>query len=301
MTCSQTSPCATFQQAHDATTAGGEINCVDAGDYQNVAINRAISIVCDNTEAAILATGGLIGNTGVSIAAGPTEIVTLKGLDIDGGGTGHTGILFISGAALHVHKVQVRNFRQNASGVAGITFEPSAFAELYVADSYITDNGGSGVLFGGIVIAPTGSGSANAIISRTRVENNAIGISVNGAASTGVAVNAVIVDSVVSGSGNNGIEGVTSAGNAAVSVFVDHCVVSGNFANGVIASGNSASGPGSAVVRIGDSTITLNVTGVAAGGGAGLVQSFKNNRISSNLTDGTPIPAFPGPGGTPLQ
>jgi hypothetical protein len=54
VTCDRTTPCQTFQQAHDVTTAGGEINCVDAADYGQVVINKAISIVCDNTKAAIL-------------------------------------------------------------------------------------------------------------------------------------------------------------------------------------------------------------------------------------------------------
>jgi hypothetical protein len=31
------------------------------------------------------------------------------------------------------------------------------------------------------------------------------------------------------------------------------------------------------------------------------VQSFKNNMIVGNGTDGTPLPAVPGPGGAPLQ
>ena len=31
--CTRAAPCADFQAAHDATSAGGEINCVDAGDF----------------------------------------------------------------------------------------------------------------------------------------------------------------------------------------------------------------------------------------------------------------------------
>jgi hypothetical protein len=133
-----------------------------------------------------------------------------------------------------------------------------------------------------------------------RLENNTIGILVEGNSSTGVAVNATVVDSVVAGSAGHGIRASTIAGHAAVTIFVDHSVVSGNFGSGINADGAAASGAGSAAVRIGDSTINNNVTGVSTTG-AGVVQSFKNNRISANLTDGTPIPAFPGPGGTPLQ
>ena len=31
--CSRTDPCGSFQAAHDATNPGGEINCIDAGNY----------------------------------------------------------------------------------------------------------------------------------------------------------------------------------------------------------------------------------------------------------------------------
>jgi hypothetical protein len=52
-------------------------------------------------------------------------------------------------------------------------------------------------------------------------------------------------------------------------------------------------------VYLGSSTIIGNWAGVVNVGGT--FQSFKINQIAGNLTDGTPITAFPGPGGTPLQ
>jgi hypothetical protein len=293
--CSRAAPCATFQAAHDATDARGEINCVDAGSYDSVTITKAISIVCDGTLATIVASGA-----GVTINAGASDIVSLKGLNIEGRSAQPQGIRFESGAALHVDKVQIRGFRGPTFG-AGIFFFPDAYAELYVTDSYIIDNGLPGNNpFGGILIQPGSSGSVNAFISRVRLENNNLGIFVQGSVSTGVAVNATVTDSAVIGSQGNGVTAITIAGKAAVSIFLDHSVVSGNFGSGVNANGAAASGTGSAFVRIGDSTIVLNATGVSTTN-AGVVQSMKNNRISGNLTDGTPIPAFVGPGGTPLQ
>src|SRR6267142_1594401 len=47
--CSRSSACATFQGAHDKTAAGGEINCVDAGDYGTVNITKAMTIDCSGT------------------------------------------------------------------------------------------------------------------------------------------------------------------------------------------------------------------------------------------------------------
>jgi hypothetical protein len=45
---------------------------------------------------------------------------------------------------------------------------------------------------------------------------------------------------------------------------------------------------------------SLSNIGVSADTG-GFFQSFKNNHTAGNGTDGTPIGAFPGAGGTPLQ
>jgi len=290
-TCGRTTPCDTFQHAHDATTAKGEINCIDAADYGPVSISKSISIVCDNTQAGInISTGSGVA---IFINAAATDVVTLRGLDLDGNGSGSFGINLFAVGVVHVHNVRIRGFL-----TAGIFLENTNYTELYVVDSHITECG-SPDAFGGIFIQQLGSGSANVFVNRVRLENNSNGIRANGA-STGVAVNVSVVDSVVSGSAFNGIQAITTAGHQAISIFVDHCVVSGNFASGITANGATASGAGSATVRIGDSSINNNVTGVSATG-LGVLQSYKNNRISANLSDGTPIAAFPGPGGTPLQ
>src|SRR5260370_36428847 len=72
-TCGRTTPCDTFQHAHDATTAKGEINCVDADDYGQVTINKSISIVCDNTQAGINISSAVVA---VTINAAATDVVT---------------------------------------------------------------------------------------------------------------------------------------------------------------------------------------------------------------------------------
>jgi hypothetical protein len=296
ITCSRASPCATFQAAHTATDAGGVISCVDAGDFGSLTISKSISIICDNTRA------GIVGSdTAITVSAGANDIVVLKGLDLDGFGISAFGIVFESGAALHVHNMHIRNFRGNGGGTSGILFLPSTYAELYVVDSVVGESGNaSSSRSAGIVIDPQGTGSVNAFLTRVKVENSFIGIRADGAESTGVAVNVTVTDSVIAGSASHGILAITTAGHAAASIFVDHCVIAGNFGSGVKADGVTASGMGAALVRIGDSTIVLNATGVTTAG-AGVVQSMKNNRISGNLTDGTPIPAFPGPGGSALQ
>jgi hypothetical protein len=297
--CFRSTPCATFQRAHDVTIPGGEVNCVEIGSYGRVTINRTISIVCEDTHGGINVSAG---TNGVTINAGPNDTITLTGLNIDARGASSPvgGIVFNTGAALHVNKVRIRNIRNSSGDAGGIYFQPNSYAEFFITDSHITGSGGSGFVSGGIVITPSGSGAVNASINRVRVENNSTGILVDGTRSTGVAVNATILDTVVAGSQLDGVLARSSAGHAAASVLFDHSVASGNFGPGVRAAGDTSSGQGSAFARIGDSTIVLNAVGVATVG-AGILQSFKNNRISGNLTDGTPLPSYPGPGGTSLQ
>src|SRR5207253_1360153 len=136
-------PCKSFAAAVAHTAAGGEVNCVDADDYGRVTIAKSISIVCDNTEAAVSAAGAV----GITVNTLATDTVTLKGIDIEGGGTGTFGISFIQGGTLHVQKVRIRNFRSTAVPHAlGINFLPTVAASLYLSDSTIIDNGAG---FGG--------------------------------------------------------------------------------------------------------------------------------------------------------
>src|SRR5262249_38802870 len=56
-TCTRAAPCATFQAAHNATDPGGEVNCIDPGDFGAVTITKSITIDCTGTLGTIR-TGG---------------------------------------------------------------------------------------------------------------------------------------------------------------------------------------------------------------------------------------------------
>lgn len=270
--CSRTAPCKTFAGAISKTAANGEINCLDPGGFGAVTITKAISIVCDYTEGGILAASV----NGVIINAGVNDNITLKGLDIEGIGTGFDGIRFLAGRSLHVHKCQIRSMR-GANG-SGINFAPSGNSELYVADSYITDNGGTGNT-AGILVRPTGAGTANVTINRTQVENNTIGIKFE-AGGTGAVVG-LVRDSLSAGNSGNGIMASTGA-TPAVTVMIDNTASSSNAGVGINATGSGAT------VRIGRSTVTNNVTGVSSIS-SGVLRTYQTNQINGNLSDGTPI------------
>ena len=161
-------------------------------------------------------------------------------------------------------------------GAAGILFEPaSAGAQLAVTDSLFTNNGsGTG---GGIVIVPQPGGTAQAVLSRVTVEKNAFGIAVDGSQSTG-GINLTIADSVITGNSQDGIVATTSAGHAPIGVLVTGTKSANN------AFGIRAIGP-NVTVRVGDSTITGNGTGLAFTSGGALL-SYGTNKVQANGTNG---------------
>src|SRR4051812_9164250 len=46
--CDRPTPCASFFTAIGKTNAGGEITCVDSGNYGGIALNKSITINCQN-------------------------------------------------------------------------------------------------------------------------------------------------------------------------------------------------------------------------------------------------------------
>jgi hypothetical protein len=150
--CTRISPCLTFAAALAQTTAGGEINCLDQGDFGALTITSAISVICGGSGEA----GVLVSSTnGVVIAAGPSDKVVLEGLDIEGFGTGLDGIKVQSGLQVYVRNTKIHHFVGNGINMASST----SGARLFVEDSFIFQNGtlNSAPLTGGVNV----SGTAN--------------------------------------------------------------------------------------------------------------------------------------------
>src|SRR3984893_920521 len=104
--CSRTAPCKTFAGAISKTAPAGEINCLDPGGFGAVTITKSMTISCEAGTA-----GGLgSGTNAIVFAGGANDYLFLKGLDIEGFGTGLSGILFNSGAVLHVEDCVIRHF-----------------------------------------------------------------------------------------------------------------------------------------------------------------------------------------------
>jgi hypothetical protein len=269
--CSRTAPCKTFAGAISKTAAGGEINCLDPGGFGAVSINKSMTIDCHYTEG-----GALAGGNGITVndSLGPapnTSVVFLRGLDIFGVNPPSTGVRFITGLALHIEDCTIRRF--NAASSLGVSFAPTtANAKLYITRSTIADNG-NGATGGGIEIKPAVGGTAAAVLTHLRVDNNAnAGIRLD---STNAVVTAVMED--ISSSGN--AAGVVLAATQVINAMLTDSIIANNSSLGIL--GNGASG----TLRVGNTTITGNATGVTAAGGS-QIQTYGNNRLVGNPSSG---------------
>ena len=277
--CSRTAPCKTFAGAISKTIAGGEISVLDPGGFGAVTITKSISLINDYSgEAGLLASG----TTGVTVNAGATDVVILRGLIIDGAPPtvpGVNGIRFIAGGALHVEKCLIKNFASAGPNGNGILFAPSGASKLFVTDTYVITNGTNGIL-----IQPTGSGSATASINRSQALNNAgAGVRADGTGSSG-GILVSIADTVASGNGGGGLVSFSQAGGASTKVMIVNSVSSNN---GIGLNANGAA----AIMRVGSSAVSGNATGVNIGNSA-TMSSYFNNQIDDNTAAGSAIPTI---------
>jgi hypothetical protein len=271
--CSRTAPCKTFAGAISKTAAGGEINCVDSGGFGGVTITKSLSIICDYVEGGVL----VAGTNGITVNAGPADSVYLSGLDLHGANTGLKGVRFIAGGALHIVNSKIRAFA-GANGT-GISFAPAAASTLFVSNTVITNNG-AGAGGGGIEIVPTGSGNSKVVLRNVQIESNAnIGLRVDMSGTVGGSVNVVVENTEIAG-GPSGVS-VTAGGPGAATMMVWRSSILNNFGAGLTANGVNA------VVRVSDSTITGNTSGISILGSA-TVASYGDNRLDGNPATGVP-------------
>ena len=294
--CTRAAPCQSIGVAVMSTVDSGEVNCLDSGPVFGAAtITKSITIDCGG--ATVFGSGSppLVVN-------GAAIVVILRNMTITGFGSSailstansFIGIDFVNGAALIIENCSIQNFN-NASGnviPAGIKFEPSApGSQLIVTDTVIANNGQNGCctsIGGGLLVAPRAGGSAGVVLNRVRFGFNVTAMVLNSASGP---IGAVMTDSVVTSSRSNGMLSIAGQGT---NFAIEHSKLVNNVGAAIQSQGANS------LVFITDSTITGNQTGVSVVSG-GVVQSLKDNRIFGNGSDGTPLAAFPGPGGTPLQ
>src|SRR5262244_77055 len=129
--CSLAAPCRSFAGALLQTSAGGEIAVLDTAGYGAATITQAVSIVNEEgVEAGITVTSG----DGITINAGASDVVNLRGLTLVGAGGAH-GITFTSGAALNIQNCVIRGL-----GGFGLNLAPTGAADINVSNTIVSGN-----------------------------------------------------------------------------------------------------------------------------------------------------------------
>lgn len=262
--CNRIAPCKTFATALAVTDPGGEINVLDSGSFGALTIDRSVSIVAEGFTAGILAAG----TNGIVVNAGPTDVVVLRGLEIEGAGTGGVGIRVDAGGALFVEDTTINGFTSD-----GIRMQVGSSAELHVSNVLVRNTGGSGIVLG------TTSGRIDAAIDGVTLDRNAIGLNVRDRA------RATIRNSLVTNNTTAGLQVQAAAGTAELNVES-----SATSFNGVGLQAGGAGQPSTA--RIANLTVNGNTTGIGVGS-SGSVLSFGNNAIDGNGTNGAPTGTVP--------
>jgi hypothetical protein len=191
--CTNIAPCRSFAAAVLVTNPGGEVTMLDPAGYGAVTITKAISIVNDGGgEAGINDPGA--SQDAITINAGAGDVVNLRGLTLNGVGTGNNGITFNSGGALNIQNCVIRDFSND-----GVLTVPTGSADVTIADTIVSNN------FVGIEITAGGTG-VTVIAALARIA--AIGNTTNGfflQANSGNTLRGTIVDSVATGGVGNGV------------------------------------------------------------------------------------------------
>jgi hypothetical protein len=262
--CSLAAPCRSFQQAHNTVATGGEIVALDAAGYGPLTISKSVTVTAIGIEASI--TSSSTSPFGITINAGPNDVVAIRGLTLLSGFSSGDGIdidqaksvtlrdCTITGFPGHGIKVEVgtalslelRDVTSNNNKGNGLELFPIGFLNLKVlaTDSSFNGNGGAGIGVDG----QNNQATLTATFSITAADN-VWGIFAQSA--SGFSQPAIMVTG--SKLVNNGT-GLQGHGN--VRMFVDRTQISGNAGSGWLAE-----------------------TGA-------FVYSYKNNAVNGNADDG---------------
>jgi hypothetical protein len=270
--CTPTAPCSTFQGAIQKTMAGGEINCLNSGEYGTLSITKSITISC------VAGTGGVTGG-GIVVNTLPTDEVFLKGLDISGGPSNQYGI-FMEQGMLHIEKCLISGFGGGGIIINNAPQFAEARARVDIVDTTVTHNSGAGIRF-------IAFGAANRLaISRSVVSNNGFnpgsngrtdGVSIEVAPSpSGIKVSISHTESINNAGAGYAVYALTGG---TAEIMLDSSRSYDNAA-GILANGSGG------VVRFTRSNISANTTGVVMSNG-GSALSYGTNSVDGNGSPGS--------------
>jgi hypothetical protein len=265
--CTRTLPCKTFAGALSKTNAGGEINCLDPAGYGQVTITKSITIDCNGTIGSVLASSG--NGITINLDGQANMIVRLRNISINGLLTAAIGI--------------------SITGTSSTAANNAVSIEDCVIDGFLTNG-----INDSLSVTP-GPVSARLLVKNTIIRNGpASGLAIagfNGGASQVKAIldNVSVFDWNQGFAAGNGaqvlIKNSISASNVLAGVVADNGSFIAVSSSTILGNGTGIIAGSSATVRIGNTDIAFNTTGIS-----GTVQTFVDNRITSNGAGGTLSP-----------
>jgi hypothetical protein len=259
--CSRTAPCKTYAGAISKTAAGGDISTLDPGGFGSVTITKSITIEGTGTLAGILNSG----TTGVTINAGVSDVIVLRDLLINGGGTlGTNGIQIFTASEVDIDHCRIQN--NSANGINIITSALNQVVKVFVRNTEVTRN------VRGIQVLPTNGATVKLVVNGSSFTNNSpgAGIDIGGANNTanisdsvmshnntGVQVQQLTSTAFVDGSNiSYNVIGVSSSGP----VHLSNCMIVGNTTNGLAGTSTQTGYFNNTIVgNTGDNTVTSSV------------------------------------------
>jgi hypothetical protein len=270
--CTLLAPCRFLQAALLQTNPGGEIAVLGTAGYNNgltVTITQAVSIVNPGAfEAGIVVPSG---GTGITINAGSSDAVSLRGLTISGGGNGNNGIDFTSGGSMVVADCTITNLVND-----GIRFAPAAASELYVTHTRVSGTAN------GIDFIPAvqvgGPIYVRATLLQVEAIGNTNGIIFDNTNDPAGRPYATVADSVAANNSNIGIGYTTTIASPFTAILIRNTSVSNN---GIGVSNNNPH----MLFLLDHSSLSGNGTAVSGGD----VYSYGNNSIDGNINAGSAL------------
>jgi hypothetical protein len=261
--CTPAAPCRSFQVAHDAVDAGGEIVALDAAGYAPVTITKSVSILGNPGFVAGISVATLYG---VTIAT-PGVNVVLRHLTLNGVG-GYVGVHMTNGNALTIENCVISGF--TSTGIYA-----SAAADVRIVNTTVRRSDS------GMVINKNATVD---IVGSRFMGNSTFGLAVFGTPSGATSVS--VSDSVSSGNNSHGFVAMGGGPTSSISVSVIRSTAANNNFNGFMVYADQA---GSIVrMTVGASVASGNNAGfsnTSANGATATFESMGNNIVRQNTTN----------------
>jgi len=254
-------PCQTFAGAVLQLNPGGEAIVLDSGGYGPVTITQSLTI---EAPPGVLAFIHPPSGNAITVNAGVSDVVVLRGLVLNGGISPGVGILVNTAGTVHIENCVISGF-SGPSG-AGIDVDTSN-SNTFIKDTICRQNIAGAFFFL----------SGRVSIDHCRFEGNV---------SHGVfadAADVTIRDSVSAGNGLEGFFAQCSVGLPTTILNLYQCMSTENGGDGIRA---ETFGGGSVIARVANSSISENNgfgLNNAGGGGTVTFSSLGDNFVEGNI------------------